>query len=258
MSTFALWRLFHRPAPVASRTGTRAADSTTLLAVVAFAAATTIFLTVLGGLHGFIWRASPDHTIPCLLSKSNCDAAALAAHNHAIAASKAASDQASLSSTYIMLAVFACLLLLVPFAALAGSAARLAASRRDARLAALRLAGATTSQVVRLTAFDSALQALGGALIGIAGYFALMPLIMLLTFQNQHFTFAQLWVGPIALVATVAGVTLLALVSALLTLRRVAITPLGVSARQGQPLPSSVRLVIFLVALVGARRRRAG
>ena len=137
MSTFALWRLFHRPAPVASRTGTRAADSTTLLAVVAFAAATTIFLTVLGGLHGFIWRASPDHTIPCLLSKSNCDAAALAAHNHAIAASKAASDQASLSSTYIMLAVFACLLLLVPFAALAGSAARLAASRRDARLAAL-------------------------------------------------------------------------------------------------------------------------
>ncbi|MGO4958673.1 FtsX-like permease family protein [Bifidobacterium pseudolongum] len=252
MSTFALWRLFHRPAPVASRTGTRAADSTTLLAVVAFAAATTIFLTVLGGLHGFIWRASPDHTIPCLLSKSNCDAAALAAHNHAIAASKAASDQASLSSTYIMLAVFACLLLLVPFAALAGSAARLAASRRDARLAALRLAGATTSQVVRLTAFDSALQALGGALIGIAGYFALMPLIMLLTFQNQHFTFAQLWVGPIALVATVAGVTLLALVSALLTLRRVAITPLGVSARQGQPLPSSVRLVIFLVALVGA------
>ncbi len=47
---------------------------------------------------------------------------------------------------------------------------------------------------MRLTAFDSALQALAGALIGIAGYFALMPLIMLLTFQNQHFTFAQLWV----------------------------------------------------------------
>lgn len=252
MSTFALWRLFHRPTPAAHRTGTRTADSTTLLAVVAFAAATTIFLTVLGGLHGFIWRASPDHTVPCLLGESHCSATALAAHNHAIATSAAAVDQAHMASTYIMLALFACLLLLVPFAALAGSAARLAASRRDARLAALRLAGATTSQVVRLTAFDSALQALAGALIGIAGYFALMPLIMLLTFQNQHFTFAQLWVGPVALVVIVAGVTLLALVSALLTLRRVAITPLGVSARQGQPLPSGIRLLIFAVAVVGA------
>ena len=39
-----------------------------------------------------------------------------------------------------------------------------------ARLAALRLAGATTGQVVRLTALDAAGQALIGALIGIAGY----------------------------------------------------------------------------------------
>lgn len=250
MSTFALWRLFHRPARGVR--GSDSADSTTMLAVFAFAAATAIFLTVLGGLHGFIWRASPDHTIACLLGEHNCDATALAVHKHVIATSAAAADQANYASTYIVLALFACLLLLVPFAALAGSAARLAASRRDARLAALRLAGATTGQVVRLTAFDSALQALAGALIGIAGYFALMPLIMLLTFQNQHFTFAQLWVGPVALVATVAGVTLLALVSALLTLRRVVITPLGVSARQGQPLPSRIRLLIFAVAVIGA------
>ena len=49
MNTFALWRLFHRP-------GTRGtAGHTSVLAVVAFAAATTIFLTVLGGVHGFIW-----------------------------------------------------------------------------------------------------------------------------------------------------------------------------------------------------------
>lgn len=176
MSTFALWRLFHRPARGVR--GSDSADSTTMLAVFAFAAATAIFLTVLGGLHGFIWRASPDHTIACLLDESHCSATALAAHKHVIATSAAAADQANYASTYIMLALFACLLLLVPFAALAGSAARLAASRRDARLAALRLAGATTGQVVRLTAFDSALQALAGALIGIAGYFALMPLIL--------------------------------------------------------------------------------
>ena len=49
MSTFALWRLFHRhmfhhdDEPDAPR------DHTGLLAVIAFAAATAIFLTVLGG-----------------------------------------------------------------------------------------------------------------------------------------------------------------------------------------------------------------
>ena len=68
MNTFALWRLFHRP-------GTRGtAGHTSVLAVVAFAAATTIFLTVLGGVHGFIWRASADHTIGCMINPgpSNC------------------------------------------------------------------------------------------------------------------------------------------------------------------------------------------
>ena len=133
MSTFALWRLFHRPARGVR--GSDSADSTTMLAVFAFAAATAIFLTVLGGLHGFIWRASPDHSVPCLLDNNHCDPAMLAAHKHVIATSAAAADQANYASTYIVLALFACLLLLVPFAALAGSAARLAASRRDARLA---------------------------------------------------------------------------------------------------------------------------
>lgn len=131
------------------------------------------------------------------------------------------------SDGYVMLAAFASLLLIVPFVALAGSAARLAASRRDARLAALRLAGATTAQVTKLTALDAGGQALLGALVGMAGYFALIPAIMLLDFQNQHFTFEQLWVGLPALAAVTVGVTLLALVSALVALRRVAFTPLN-------------------------------
>lgn len=131
------------------------------------------------------------------------------------------------SDGYVMLAAFASLLLIVPLVALAGSAARLAASRRDARLAALRLAGATTAQVTKLTALDAGGQALLGALVGMAGYFALIPAIMLLDFQNQHFTFEQLWVGLPALAAVTVGVTLLALVSALVALRRVAFTPLN-------------------------------
>ena len=242
MSTFALWRLFHRP----GRSDTTA--HTSALAIIAFAAATAIFLTVLGGLHGFVWRASADHTIGCLFSPDACAPGTYEAFSRRLA-----DDQMTqMASTYVVLAIFACVLLVVPFAALAGSAARLAASRRDTRLAALRLAGATTGQVVRLTALDAAGQALIGSLIGIIGYFAIMPLIMLLNFQNQRFTFEQLWVGSIALVAVVAGVTVLALVSALITLRRVAITPLGVMSRAAEPLPAKWRVLIFLAVVAAA------
>lgn len=211
-------------------------DFTGMLAVIAFAAATAIFLTVLGGLHGFIWRASPDHTAVCMFDAARCT-------SHA--------NVSTDGELYVTLAVFACVLLIVPFTTLAGSAARLAATRRDERLATLRLVGATVSQVTCLTAFEAVSQAVLGALIGIGGYFAIMPLIMTLTFENRRFTFEQLWVGPVALIGTVAGVALLALVSALLTLRRVAITPLGVTARQSSTLPSGWRAVIFVVMLIG-------
>ena len=243
MSTFALWRLFHRP----GRRG--GSGHTSALAIVAFAAATAIFLTVLGGVHGFIWRASADHTLKCLIDRSTCAPGTWAVWAGRL---KDQHDWAQYASTYVMLAAFACILLIVPFVALAGSAARLAASRRDARLAALRLAGATTSQVTRLTALDAAGQALIGALIGIVGYFAIMPLIMLLNFQDQRFTFEQLWVGSLSLIVVLVVVTVLALISALLTLRRVAITPLGVTARTAQPLPTKWCVIVFLVVLVAA------
>ena len=243
MNTFALWRLFHRP-------GSRGSTGhTSILAIVAFAAATAIFLTVLGGVHGFIWRASADHTVTCLFNLDACQPGTVAAWK------QQASDPTNLAQfygAYVALAVFACMLLVVPFVALAGSAARLAASRRDARLAALRLAGATTGQVVRLTALDAAGQAVIGALIGIVGYCALMPAVMLIPFQEQRFTFEQLWVGALALIVTLAGVAVLALISSLVTLRRVVITPLGVTSRAAATLPSGARVVLFTVVMVVA------
>ncbi len=40
-----------------------------------------------------------------------------------------------------------------------------------------------------------------------------MPAIMLIPFQDQRFTIEQLWVGPVALVVTLAGAAVLAAVS---------------------------------------------
>lgn len=244
MSTFALWRLFHRPGLRGS------AGHTSMLAIIAFAAATTIFLTVLGGVHGFIW-AGFGRSYRRLRVRLRCLPARYGGpRGNGRSATRRAwpnSPPPMWRWRYSPACCSSC-----PFVALAGSAARLAASRRDARLAALRLAGATTGQVVRLTALDAAGQALIGALIGIAGYCALMPAVMLIPFQEQRFTFEQLWVGPLALVITLAGVAILALISSLVTLRRVAITPLGVTSRTATALPSGTRMVLFVVVVVVA------
>ncbi|BDR54064.1 hypothetical protein KIMH_01750 [Bombiscardovia apis] len=237
MSTVQLWRMLNRR-------GSSTSSHTTALAVIAFGAATAIFLTILGGVHGFVWRASPDHSFACLFNACAPEGSQI-------------SLETTFNNAYVALAFFACLLLLVPFASLAGSAARLCAARRDERLAALRLAGATTAQVVRLTAFDTAIQALAGALAGILGYLALVPAIMLLNFQGRHFSFSELWVGLSTLALTALGVALLALLASLSALRKVAITPLGVSSRISTKQPGVWRLFLvvgtFALALMSFR-----
>ena len=99
------------------------------------------------------------------------------------------------SDGYVLLAAFASLLLIVPFVALAGSAARLAASRRDARLGRTATCGRHHRAGHETHRARCGWPGSACALVGMAGYFALIPAIMLLDFQNQHFTFEQLWVG---------------------------------------------------------------
>src|SRR5699024_10476800 len=147
-TTLQIWLLLRR------RT-TGASDPqrlTGLLAVVAFAVTTAITGVVIGGRLAFIERSQGARTC---------------------------AD----SGTFVMFAAPPTLLLLVPLTTLGGAAARLAVARRDAQLAALRLAGASTGQVGAITILDAALQALAGAVIGVAGTFALIPLVLPITFQ---------------------------------------------------------------------------
>ena len=129
MNMFRLWRLFHR-------SGTRGTSGrTSALAIVAFASATAVFLTVLGGLHGFIWRASADHTFGCMIDSNRCAPGTYETWSKALAhadklvatvgdghwtADQATAVMNTYSDGYVMLAAFASLLLIVPFVALAG------------------------------------------------------------------------------------------------------------------------------------------
>jgi hypothetical protein len=242
MTTFSLWKLVRFP----RQTGSDRANSlqtgrqrvhlaySSVLSIIAFGVATAILLTVGGGFHAFIVRAQASQWGEAPLGPKPT-------FNQAMA---------SMTPLYVVLAAFATAILTIPIFVLAGEAARLAASRRDAELAALRLAGATSGQTLRLAAFDSTAQAACGALIGIAGYFALIPVIMLIHFQNSTFTFAELWVGPLALVGSFVTVVVIALISSLTSLRKVAISPLGVSMRTQAGKAGKWRIVVAGISAV--------
>lgn len=214
-ATLALWWLLRR------RSAGRG-DSQSLtgaLAILAFAVTTAVLLVVVGGVQAFEARAAADP------------------ENHDLA-------------IYPALAYIAAGLLVIPIATLGSAAARLAMARRDARLAALRLAGATTSQVGMLTLLEAGAQAVLGAALGIAGYLALIPVVALVQFNGRPFAWAELWAGPGITALAVAGVVIVALASAAVSLRRVAITPLGVAARVSPPGLRWTRLLLGAAAIV--------
>jgi len=213
-----LWLLLRRR----TTSGSDPHRLTGVLAVLAFAVTTAVVLVVIGGYLAFVARA---------------------------AAPGAAQDD----GMYVLFAGTASLLLLVPLVTLGGAAARLAVARRDARLAALRLAGATTAQVSAITILDATVQALTGAVIGAAGMFALVPLVLPIEFQGRAFSYGELLPPWWVYLATIGVVTAIAVVSAGASLRKVAITPLGVAARtRPSPLHWSRVLPILAFAVVFA------
>ncbi|WP_308797502.1 FtsX-like permease family protein [Agromyces silvae] len=187
--------------------------ATIALPVTAFAIVTALLLTVLGGAQTF-WTWTDE-----------------------------------LAVTYQALAVIALVLLVVPLASLGGSAARLSARRRDDRLATLRLLGATPATVSALAVIEAGVLAGIGALVGVVLYAALLPALALIPFRGQALGIEGVWLGAsVALVPL--GVTALAVVSAIVSLRRVVISPLGVRTKQEAPRPHWLRIVIGLVVVV--------
>ncbi|MEE6280685.1 FtsX-like permease family protein [Georgenia sunbinii] len=181
---------------LARRGGMR--SSVLLLPAVAFATTTTLVLTVLAGAWSFLrWD-----------------------------------DE--LAGSYQILAGLALALLVPPLLSLGGAAARLSARRRDDRLAGLRLLGATTAMVTRLTVLESAVVALLGGCAGVIGYLALGPLVQLVHFRGEPIGSA-FWLPAWLVVCVVLAIVLLAAVSAVLGLRQVRISPLGVRRRQDPP-----------------------
>lgn len=156
-----------------------------------------------------------------------------------------------------LLAGVGVVVLTVPSMVLVASSARLTAARRERRLAAFRLAGATPRQVIAMVTAETAIAAAGGALLG----WALSPLLRQAattvpwgggTWQASDFV-----LGTVPTVTMVVAVPLLVVLAAAVGLRRVLSAPLGAVGGHTPkplrwwrlvPLPVSGALFAYLVA----------
>ncbi|MFI1675335.1 ABC transporter permease, partial [Streptomyces sp. NPDC020598] len=140
-------------------------------------------------------------------------------------------------------------LLVVPVIVLASAAGRLGAARRELRLAALRLAGATPRQIIAMTAAEAAAVGGAGALTGALAYAALLPALAEIPYGVGTWYVGELWVGLSWFTAVVLAVTVLITVSAVTMLRRVATAPLGAAQQANPRRTRMIRLALFVAAL---------
>ncbi|MGO1481955.1 MAG: FtsX-like permease family protein [Brachybacterium sp.] len=194
-----------------------------VLPVIAFAAATAITATVLGGAAAFVGRI-PAGEAPM-------------------------AGEASIMPFLAICALIASVLLVPSAVGLGGSAARLSLARREQDLAAMRLVGGTSGQVGSVAVLDVAAQSLLGAILGLGAHVAVTPALTRLDFGIAPFTVADLllpvWAYPVLVVALV----LTAVGSAAVSLAGVVLSPLGV-ARDSRVVRMSVMRVVLWGALI--------
>ena len=196
-----------------------------LLPVIAFAAATAITGTVIGGAAAFVGRLPEG------------DGSAM-------------SGEASLIPFLVTCAMVASVLLIPSAVGLGGSAARLSLARREQDLAAIRLVGGTAGQVGAVAVLDVAAQALLGGLLGVGLHLLATPPLTALDFGITPFTTADLLMPWWAYPLLVLGMVLIAAGSAAVSLLGVVLSPLGVARSSRTVRMSVMRLVIWAVLVI--------
>ncbi len=146
----------------------------------------------------------------------------------------------------IILAVGA-LALLFPVLIFIGTATRLSAARREQRFAAMRLVGATPRQVAVISAVEATVAAVAGVAVGFGLFYVLRPWITDFDFTGARFAPGDLTLSATDVASVALGVPIAAALAARVALRRVQLSPLGVTRRVTPPAPRAYR-VLPLVA----------
>jgi hypothetical protein len=139
--------------------------------------------------------------------------------------------------------------LLIPVLIFIGAATRLSAARREQRFAAMRLVGATPRQVSVIAAVEATVATAVGVAAGFAVFFGLRSVLATVPFTGQPFFPGDLSLRWSNVALVTVGVPVTAALAARLALRRVQISPLGVTRRVTPPTPTAWRAVPLLAGI---------
>lgn len=202
-----------------------------VFAIIAFAVSSWLLLTTLGGVWMFYNRQ--DSLSDLLLEHKGLD--------------PFFTD--GLGTMYFFLAIVALGLLIIPLLGLGSAATRLGANGRARRLASLRLIGVSAAQVNLMTLVETLLQALVGFTIGLTIYLVTLPAWSTVKFTDIHLGGTEMllpWWGFLGAFVLVVVITL---ASTVIGLRRVSISPLGVSRRETPAALKHWRIIGLVVMI---------
>lgn len=189
-----------------------------LLAVLAFTVSAFLVLTVTSGTWMFIQRWNHSTAEPLL-------------------------------EAYVILALMACALLVVPVLNLDAAATRLGTRGRARRLASLRLLGMSGSHVVIMSLLETLVQALTGTVLALLLWLVSLPGWTAVSFQGRQIDAAELVLPWWLLLSVVVALLVLAALSTVMGLQQVRISPLGVASHHTPRGLRAWRLGIFLLVV---------
>jgi hypothetical protein len=160
-----------------------------------------------------------------------------------------ASGKAEVDPLLALLSGVGVVVLLVPSLVLVASASRLTAARRERRLAALRLAGATPAQVTAMVAAETGLAALAGAFIGLAVSPVLHAVATWVPWGGGTWLAGDFALPWHVMVLVGLAVPVLVVGAAVAGLRRVVSTPLMAGGGHTRKPLSVLRLAVVPVAI---------
>jgi len=137
-----------------------------------------------------------------------------------------------------------------PMLVLISTATRLAADRREERFAALRLVGGTPADIRVVATVEAMLSGFLGAVLGTVIFLLVQPALAGAALVGTQYFESDLTPTVAGYAAMLVGVPIAAAIAALVSLRRVQISPLGVS-RRATPKPPTLWRLIALVIGVG-------
>ena len=163
--------------------------------------------------------------------------------------------------------MIAILLLTVPLVLFVGLCSRVGAPARDRRLSMFRMAGATPGEATRIAAIETGLAALVGAIVGVGTFFVGRTFLDGTKLSDYRIVYADGSTGgdrgqtrllptdvnvPVwAVIAIVAVIAIGTTAASIVTLRKVRISPFGVTRTVPSEPPTRTAAALFLGSTTG-------